>query len=94
LRIGFVPKVNRLRPYFAIGGGVVSSVSAPGPSAARVTNAALELLGGLDIRMTDTVDIRAIEYGGAAGYSGTGYASQVGFLDAGVVYHFRPAKRN
>jgi hypothetical protein len=29
LRIGFVPKVNRLRPYLAIGGGVVTSVLNP-----------------------------------------------------------------
>jgi hypothetical protein len=94
LRIGFVPEVNRLRPYFAIGGGVVSSVQNPGYEPVRVTSGALELLGGLDIRATDSIDIRAVEYGGAAGYSGTGKASQVGFLDTGVVYHFRPVKRN
>ena len=95
LRIGFVPKVNRLRPYLAIGGGMVTSVVNPGFDPARVTNGALELLGGLDIRMTDSVDIRALEWGAAAGYSSTGIASEVGFLDAGVVYHFRPyVKRN
>ena len=95
LRIGFVPKVNRLRPYLAIGGGVVTSVLNPGFDPARVTNGALELLGGLDIRMSDSVDIRALEWGAAAGYSSTGIASEVGFLDAGVVYHFRPnVKRN
>lgn len=95
LRIGFVPKVNRLRPYLAIGGGMVTSVLTPGYEPARVTNGALELLGGLDIRMTDSVDIRAVEWGAAAGYSSTGIASEVGFLDAGVVYHFRPnVKRN
>jgi opacity protein-like surface antigen len=90
LRIGFVPTVNRLRPYLAIGGGMVTSVLTPGYEPARVTNGALELLGGLDIRMTDSVDIRAVEWGAAAGYSSTGIASEVGFLDAGVVYHFRP----
>ena len=90
LRIGFVPKVNRLRPYLAIGGGMVTSVLNPGFDSTRVTNGALELLGGLDIRMTDSVDIRAVEWGAAAGYSSTGLASEVGFLDAGVVYHFRP----
>jgi hypothetical protein len=95
LRIGFVPKVNRLRPYLAIGGGMVTSVLNPGFEPERVTNGALELLGGLDIRMTDSVDIRALEWGAAAGYSSTGIASEVGFLDAGVVYHFRPSvKRN
>jgi hypothetical protein len=91
LRIGFVPKVNRLRPYLAIGGGMVTSVVNPGFDPARVTNGALELLGGLDIRLTDSVDIRAVEWGAAAGYSSTGIASEVGFLDAGVVYHFRPS---
>ena len=30
LRVGFVPMRNRLRPYFEIGGGVVSSVINPG----------------------------------------------------------------
>ena len=90
LRIGFVPKVNRLRPYLAIGGGMVTSVLNPGFDPTRVTNGALELLGGLDIRMTDSVDIRAVEWGAAAGYSSSGIASEVGFLDAGVVYHFRP----
>ena len=79
-------KVNRLRPYLAIGGGLVTSVLNPGFDPARVTNGALELLGGLDIRMTDSVDIRAVEWGAAAGYSSTGVASEVGFLDAGVVY--------
>ena len=91
LRIGFVPKVVRLRPYLAIGGGMVTSVLNPGFDPARVTNGALELLGGLDIRMTDSVDIRAVEWGAAAGYSSTGIASQVGFLDTGLVYHFRPS---
>jgi hypothetical protein len=93
LRIGFVPKVNRLRPYFDIGGGMVTSVLNPGFDPSRVTNGALALIGGLDIRMTDSVDIRAVEWGAAAGYSSTGIASEVGFLDAGVVYHFRPVER-
>lgn len=95
LRISFVPAVNRLRPFLAIGGGLVSSVLNPGFDPVRYTNGALELLGGLDIRATDSIDIRAVEWGAAAGYSSTGTASGVGFLDAGVVYHFRRgAKRN
>jgi hypothetical protein len=45
--------------------------------------------------VTDSVDIRAVEWGAAAGLSSTGTASDVGFLDAGVVYHFRrDAKQN
>jgi hypothetical protein len=95
LRIGFVPSVNRLRPFLAIGGGIVSAVINPHFDPVRYTNGALELLGGLDIRATDTIDIRAVELGAAAGGSTTGTASGVGFLDAGVVYHFRHgAKRN
>jgi hypothetical protein len=90
LRIGFVPTHVRLRPYFEIGGGVVSAVADPGPATQRVTNGALELLGGLDIRLTDSFDLRAIEYGGAVGSSSSGLASGVAFLDAGFVYHFRP----
>ena len=92
LRIGFVPTRIRLRPYFEIGGGVVSAVSNPGFAPQRVTNGAAEFLGGLDIRLTDSVDLRAIEYGAAAGPSNNGTASGVAFLDAGFVYHFRPAQ--
>ena len=92
LRIGFVPTRNRLRPYFEIGGGVVSSVSDPGFAPQRFTNGAAEFLGGLDIRLTDSVDLRAVEYGAAAGASNNGTTSGVGFLDAGFVYHFHPAQ--
>ncbi len=91
LRIGFVPTHNRLRPYFEIGGGVVSSVSNPGFAPQRITNGAAEFLGGLDIRLTDSVDLRAVEWGAAAGASGNNTTTGVGFLDAGFVYHFRPA---
>jgi len=91
LRISFIPRENPLRPYFQIGGGVVStsyrntvySNGAIITESARQTGGALELLFGLDIRVNHSFDIRAIEYGAAAG-SKAGY----GFLDAGVVYHF------
>jgi hypothetical protein len=91
LRFGFVPTKIRFRPYFEIGGGVVSAVINPGITPQRVTNGAAEFLGGLDIRLTDSVDVRGIEYGGAVGSSRSGRAAGVAFLDAGVVYHFRPA---
>jgi hypothetical protein len=52
----------------------------------------LQLLGGLDVRFTDSVDLRAIEYGAAVGSSSSGNASGVVFLDAGLVYHFRPSQ--
>jgi len=93
LRVGFVPTRIRLRPYFEIGGGVVSSVIAPGVTPQRITNGAAEFLGGLDIRLTDSVDLRAVEWGAAAGAaSNNGTTSAVGFLDAGFVYHFHPAE--
>jgi hypothetical protein len=92
LRVGFVPTRVRLRPYFEIGGGVVSSVSNPGYAPQRITNGAAEFLGGLDIRLTDRVDLRAVEWGAAAGYSNNGPTSGVGFLEAGFVYHFHPAQ--
>jgi hypothetical protein len=41
LRVGFVPKVNRLRPFLAIGGGIVTSVLNPGFGPVRYTNGAL-----------------------------------------------------
>ncbi len=92
LRIGFVPARVRLRPYFEIGGGVVSSVSDPGFDPHRITNGAAEFLGGLDIRLTDRVDLRAVEWGAAAGVSNNDPTSGVGFLVAGFVYHFHPAE--
>jgi hypothetical protein len=92
LRVGFVPTRVRLRPYFEIGGGVVSSVLSPGYAPQRITNGAAEFLGGLDIRLTDPVDLRAVEYGAAAGPSNNDRTSGVGFLDAGFVYHFHPAQ--
>ena len=93
LRIGFVPTRIPLRPYLEIGGGVVSAVLVPGTNTQRVTNGAAEFLGGLDIRLTDSVDLRAVEYGAAAGPTNNGTTSAVGFLDAGLVYHFHPARR-
>ena len=85
LRIGFVPPRVRTRPYFEIGGGVVSAVINPGVTPQRITNGAVEFLGGLDIRLTDSVDLRAVEYGAAAAPSNNGRTSGVGFLDAGLV---------
>jgi hypothetical protein len=93
LRIGFVPTKVRLRPYFEIGGGVVTAVANPGFDPTRITNGALLILGGLDIRITDKIDFRAIDYGGAVGTSSSGPASGVAFFDSGFVYHFRPSQQ-
>jgi hypothetical protein len=91
LRVGFVPTRIRLRPYFELGGGVVSARVKTGQAPEYVTNGAAELIFGLDIRLTDSIDLRAIDYGAAAGPSNNGTASAVEFLGAGVVYHFHPA---
>ncbi len=90
LRIGFVPTRVRLRPYFELGGGVVSARLKNGQSIEYVTNGAAELIFGLDVRLTDSIDLRAIDYGAAAGGTNYGTTSAVEFLGAGFVYHFHP----
>ena len=92
LRIGFVPTRVRLRPYFELGGGVVSARLNTGQSIEYVTNGAAELIFGLDVRLTDSIDLRAIDYGAAVGPSNNNTTSAIEFLGAGVVYHFRPAE--
>ncbi len=99
LRIGFVPHRVILRPYFQIGGGVVSSTvndnQITGPVTAglttqntRFTSGALQLTAGLDIRLTDSLDLRAFELGAAApGSSSSSTTVGTAFLDAGLVYH-------
>ena len=97
LRVAFIPHQVRLRPYIQIGGGVVSSETyniTPGSGTAitrnRVTSGALEIVGGLDIRLTEVLDLRAVEYGAAAGASSSGASAGFGFLGAGLVYHLHP----
>jgi hypothetical protein len=93
LRIAFVPEKIRLRPFFEIGGGVVSSSPDPASFAdtarpTRRTNGAAELSFGLDIRLTDSFDLRAIELGAVAGPSSNATPDAVvSFADIGVVYH-------
>lgn len=103
LRISFVPHRVRIRPYFQIGGGIVSTDSyttlyiIPGNQLVtlknHVTNGALELLGGLDVRLTDHFDLRAIEYGAAAAGTSSSTRTGFGFLSSGLVYHFHPRQR-
>jgi len=90
----------RLRPYFQLGGGFVSSTAQigqfTGPATegltsqpTRFTNGAAEIVFGLDIRLTDQLDLRAFDWGGTAGATSNSSSTIVGsgFLDAGVVYH-------
>jgi hypothetical protein len=89
LRIGFVPTHNPLRPYFQLGGGVVSSAGGDPDEAKRRTNGAVQFSFGLDIRLTDSIDLRALELGDAASSGSTSNPSAgTGYLDTGVVYHF------
>jgi hypothetical protein len=98
LRIGFVPERVVLRPYFQIGGGVVSSTFSnrqlTGPviqglttQPTRFTSGGVEFDAGLDIRLSHSFDLRALELGAIAPTNSTGAAGSA-WLDAGVVYHF------
>ena len=98
LRIGFVPERVVLRPYFQLGGGVVSSTfrigQLTGPvteglttQPTRFTSGGIEFAAGLDIRLSKSFDLRAFELGAIAPTSSTGAAGSA-WLDAGVVYHF------
>jgi hypothetical protein len=93
LRIGFVPRQNRLRPYFQIGGGVVSEHGNFDLLLRRKTNGAFHLAFGLDIRLTDAIDLRALEIGAASG-AGTSLnpAAGTSYVDAGLVFHLAPRK--
>ena len=94
LRIAFVPDRVRLRPFLQVGGGVVSSTANTEirndtllTSGQRYTNGAGMLDLGLDIRLTDRLDLRAIDYGAEVGGT-TGIA----FANVGLVYHL-PRRR-
>ena len=96
LRVSFVPTHNPLRPYLQLGGGVASTdlnstvcSFSCSTSQNRVSNGVAQIVFGLDVRATSHIDVRAFDYGADAG-SGSGPAhAAVGFLDAGIVYHFR-----
>ena len=101
LRVGFVPNHNPLRPYFQIGGGVAStqltqttvcSGFSCSTSTNRVTSGVAQIAFGLDVRLNEHFDIRAFDYGADAGSSNGSAHAAAAFLDAGVVYHFHPAK--
>jgi hypothetical protein len=101
LRVSFVPTHVRLRPYFQIGGGVVktdlSTVTCDSyncyGTVVHATSGAAQIVFGLDVRLTDHFDLRAIDYGADAGGSSGGPHAAAAFIDAGVIYHFHPTKR-
>jgi hypothetical protein len=85
LRIGFVPERVALRPYFQLGGGVVTTTFHNGDTV-RHTSGGVEFAGGLDVRLNRSFDLKAVELGAiAGGNQSVGSA----FLDAGIVYHLR-----
>jgi hypothetical protein len=97
LRIGFVPERVVLRPYFQLGGGVVSSTfrvgQLTGPAIqglttqpTRFTSGGVEFAAGLDVRLSHSFDLRAFELGAIAPANSTGAVGSA-WLNAGVVYH-------
>lgn len=87
-RVGFVPHHVPLRPYFEIGGGVLStSTNAELVNdqvrAGSYTNGAAIIAFGLDVPVAHSIDIRVLDIGSeAGGSSGAVYA------DTGIVFHF------
>ncbi|WP_353068436.1 hypothetical protein RBB75_13945 [Tunturibacter empetritectus] len=55
------------------------------PQPTQFTSGGVEFAGGLDVRLSDSFDLRAVELGAVAGASNQGVGSA--FLDAGLVYH-------
>lgn len=89
LRVGFVPNRNPLRPYFQLGGGVVSSAGDDPRQASRHTSGALQLALGVDLRLTNAIDWRVAELGAAAGAgSEANPAAGTAYFNTGIVYHF------
>jgi len=91
-RLGLVPDHSPLRPYFETGLGITTASTNAQTvgivSSGSHTSLGEILLFGLDVRLTDSFDLRALELGGVAGGSvGTG------IVDCGVVYHLRPLGR-
>jgi hypothetical protein len=50
----------------------------------RHTSGSAEFAGGLDVRLNDSFDLRAVEIGAIAGGNQSAGSA---FLDAGIVYH-------
>ena len=91
-RFGFVPTRFPLRPYFQIGGGVIQAkvpAFAFVASPQTVTQGALDLALGLDVRITHDFDWRALELESGAGVGSSSRAASAS-LSTGVVYHFHP----
>jgi len=58
-----------------------------------MTNAVLQLDFGLDIRAANHMDVRAFDWGAAAGSSRGSAHAGMGYFSAGMVYDFHPQNR-
>ena len=97
-RFAFVPEHVILRPYVEIGGGVVHAKTtsesyyiAQNGTAVPIgpaTTGAIMLAFGLDVRVTRSLDLRAIELAAAAGGSESSSEAATASLGSGLVYHF------
>ena len=86
-RVALIPRRAPFMPYFVIGPGYVSAKT-PGVVGSQTLNmAALGVGGGLDIRMSRRVDLRAIEAESAEGIYSSMKAGTAS-LGGGVVFHF------
>ncbi len=105
LRFGFVPHRSLFRPYVQLGGGVVHSSYnqdvygsyPPGGGLETLTRlnktgGAGQFLVGLDLRLTNRIDLRAPELGSEAS-GGNGAHPVAAFLNVGLVYHLQPLQR-
>jgi hypothetical protein len=97
LRIGFVPERVVLRPYFQLGAGVVGStfttrqITGPAtqgltPQPTRFTSGGVEFAAGLDIRLSHSFDLRALELGAIAPATSNESPGSA-WLTTGVIYH-------
>lgn len=97
-RFGFVPEHFILRPYFGLGLGLVHSKSTSESyyvtqngtviPIGNITKLGVALSFGLDVRLTHSLDLRAIELAGAAGGATSSSEAAMGSLGSGLVYRF------
>lgn len=95
-RFSFVPYRFPLRPYVQFGGGAASTqlhesaCSTPGcaTKTVQITGGVVQLDAGLDVRLTQHFDLRAIDFGTDEGGSRGLTSAATRFYSAGFVFHF------
>jgi hypothetical protein len=89
-RFGFVPHRNPVRPYVQVGVGSITAKylrTTNVVGAGSVTTVAFDIALGLDVRLTPTLDWRAIEIESGAGEKGSEQSGSAS-VSTGIVYHF------